>query len=175
VAEPVPEWAFERITVIDPDPGWAGQAAELSEQLGGLLARWLTTEVHHVGSTAVPGLAAKPVLDLMAGVTDLDQAPAIAAVLADHAWHHVPPKLDEHDYRRFFVHVVDGHRHAHLHLMRPDTGHWRRHLEFRDRLRVDPALRGAYAGLKRRLAAEHADDREAYTEAKSAFITSAIA
>ena len=110
----------------------------------------------------------------MAGVTDLDQAPAIAAVLAGHGWHYVPPKLDEHAYRRFFVHVVGGHRHAHLHLMRPDTDHWRRHLDFRDRLRADPALRDRYATLKRRLAAEHADDREAYTEAKSAFITSAI-
>jgi GrpB-like predicted nucleotidyltransferase (UPF0157 family) len=174
MAEPVPQWAFERVTVIEPDPGWSGQAAELSEQLGGLLGRWLTAEVHHIGSTAVPGLAAKPVLDLMAGIADLDQAPAIAAVLVGHDWHYVPPELDGHDYRRFFVHVLDGHRHAHLHLMRPDTDRWQRQLAFRDRLRADPALRDRYAALKRRLAAEHAADRETYSEAKSAFITGAV-
>lgn len=174
MAEPVPQWAFERVTVVEPDPDWAGQAAELSEQLGGLLDRWLTTQVHHIGSTAVPGLAAKPILDLMAGVTDLDQAPEMAVALAGHGWHYVPPELDARPSRRHFVHVVGGHRHAHLHLMRPGTADWQRHLDFRDRLRADPALRDAYAELKQRLATVHAADREAYTEAKSAFIAGTI-
>jgi GrpB-like predicted nucleotidyltransferase (UPF0157 family) len=56
----------------------------------------------------------------------------------------------------------------------PDTEHWRRHLAFRDRLRADPELRGQYAELKRRLAAAHTGDREAYTQAKSGFIDQAL-
>jgi GrpB-like predicted nucleotidyltransferase (UPF0157 family) len=174
VTEPVPAWAREPIAIVDPDPSWPVQAAELRGQLGGLLTRWLATDIHHVGSTSVPGLAAKPILDLMAGIADLDAAPDIAATLAGHGWHYVPPKLDERDYRRFFVQVVDGHRHAHLHLMRPDTDDWYRHLAFRDRLRADEELRGRYAELKRRLAAAHTEDREAYTEAKSDFVNRAL-
>ena len=169
-----PGWAYEPISVVEPDPGWAGQAAELRAQLGGLLDRWQISDIQHVGSTAVPGLAAKPILDLMAGCTDLDQAPEIAEALAGHGWHHVPRELDEQPHRRFFVHVVDGHRHAHLHLMQPGSADWQRHLEFRDRLRADPALRDEYAALKRRLAAAHVGDREAYTEAKADFIEQAL-
>ena len=170
----MPGWAVEPIRIVDPDPGWAAQADALREQLAGLLSRWLTTDIEHVGSTAVPGLAAKPILDLMAGVADLDAAPEIATALAGHGWHYVPPELDERDYRRFLVHVLDGHRHAHLHLMRPDTEHWHRHLAFRDRLRAEPALRDEYAELKRRLATAHGGDRETYTEAKSDLINQAL-
>jgi GrpB-like predicted nucleotidyltransferase (UPF0157 family) len=170
----VPAWAHEAISIVEPDPGWAGQAAELRAQLGGLLTRWQVSDIQHIGSTAVPGLAAKPILDLMAGCTDLDRAPEIAAALAGHGWHYVPPELDEQPHRRFFVHVVDGHRHAHLHLIRPGTEHWQRHLAFRDRLRADQELRDEYAALKRRLAAAHASDRETYTQAKSGFIGQAL-
>jgi GrpB-like predicted nucleotidyltransferase (UPF0157 family) len=165
-----PGWAYEPISIVEPDPGWGSQAAALRARLGGLLGRWQIDDIEHVGSTAVPGLAAKPILDLMAGCTDLDQAPEIAEALAEDGWHYVPLELDERPYRRFFVHVVDGHRHAHLHLIRPATEHWQRHLAFRDRLRADPRLRDEYAALKRRLAAAHAEDREAYTQAKSDFI-----
>lgn len=174
MTESAPGWAFEPVSVVDPDPDWPRRAGELREQLVGPLGRWLTTDIHHVGSTAVPGLPAKPILDLMAGVTDLGQAPEIAAVIAGSGWHYVPPELDQRPSRRHFVHVVGGHRHAHLHLMRPGTADWQRHLDFRDRLRADPALRDEYAALKRRLAAVHAGDREAYTEAKSGFIAAAL-
>jgi GrpB-like predicted nucleotidyltransferase (UPF0157 family) len=172
--EPVPSWAIEPIRIVDPDPAWAVQAAELRAQLAGPLDRLQLADIHHVGSTAVPGLAAKPILDLMAGCTELDRAPEIAAALAGSGWHYVPPELDEQPYRRFFVHVVDGHRHAHLQLMRPDTERWQRQLDFRDRLRADAGLRDEYAALKRRLAGVHADDREAYTQAKAGFINRAL-
>jgi GrpB-like predicted nucleotidyltransferase (UPF0157 family) len=174
MTESAPGWAYEPISIVDPDPSWPAQAAELRAQLGGLLDRWQIGDLQHIGSTAVPGLPAKPILDLMAGCTDLGQASEIAAALVEHGWHHVPRELDGQPDRRFFVHVVDGHRHAHLHLMRPGTERWQRHLAFRDRLRADPGLRDAYAALKRRLASAHADDREAYTEAKSGFIDQAL-
>lgn len=120
----------------------------------------------------MPGLVAKPVIDLQAPVRGVDDVPV--AALAEHGWALVPPELDERPWRRFFVHVVDGHRAAHLHVLPADST-WRRdHLAFRDALRADPRLRDAYADLKRRLAAEHGDDREAYTQAKTAFVRAVL-
>ena len=86
----------------------------------------------------------------------------------------VPPELDRRAWRRLFV-LPDGDRRAaHLHVTTADTPRWREQLAFRDRLRADPALRDDYAALKRRLAAAHAGDREAYTAGKGAFVARAL-
>jgi GrpB-like predicted nucleotidyltransferase (UPF0157 family) len=82
-----------------------------------LLRPWLTSEVEHVGSTAVLGLPAKPIIDLTAPIASFDDAATIAAVMAPRGWHHVPPKLDGRPWRRFFVLVEDERRAAHLHLL----------------------------------------------------------
>jgi len=131
--------------------------------------------VEHVGSTSIPGLAAKPILDFQAQVTDLDSAPQVAAVLAPQGWHLVPPELDQRPWERFFVRVADERRRAHLHLFGVDAPHWYERLAFRDALRADPALVDAYATLKTDLAAQHRDDREAYTRAKDTFVRRVLA
>ena len=170
-----PAWATERVEIAAADPGWAGRGEACAAELDHLLAPWLRGPVEHVGSTAVPGLAAKPVLDLQAPVGDLGAADEMAAVLRPLGWHLVPPDLDERDWRRFFVLVVDGHRGAHLHVLAADST-WRRdHLDFRDALRADPAVRDAYADLKRHLAVRHGEDREAYTDAKADFVRAVLA
>ena len=165
-----PAWATEPVTVLPADAGWAVAGAAEVAELRALLAPWRVSDVKHVGSTSVPGLAAKPVLDVMAGLPELDRAPQIAAALAPYDWHYVPPELDGRDHRRFFVRVRDGHRYAHLHLLDPAGQRWRDQLAFRDALRAEPALVAEYAALKRALAAQLADDREAYSEAKTAFV-----
>ena len=86
----------------------------------------------------------------------------------------VPPDLDQRPWRRFFVKVADGRRSAHLHVMSPDSPRWRQQLNFRDALRADPVLTAEYAALKRTLADQYADDREAYTAAKADFIRSVL-
>jgi GrpB-like predicted nucleotidyltransferase (UPF0157 family) len=126
--------------------------------------------VEHVGSTAVPGLAAKPILDLQALIVDLHCAPRIAATLVPAGWHYVDPELDDRPWRRLFVKVIAGRRTAHLHLMTENSARWREQLVFRDALRGDPTLAESYATLKRALAAQHPDDREAYTAGKSEFV-----
>lgn len=131
--------------------------------------------MHHVGSTAVPGLAAKPVLDLMAGVATLTAGDPVAAALAPTGWHLVPPELDARPWRRLLVQVCHGRRAAHLHLLRPDDPRWSDQLRFRDLLRADAALADRYAALKRSAAAAHPDDREAYTAAKTAFVQDTLA
>lgn len=77
-----PTWATAGVEVCPADPQWRRRGERLCEEMDVVLARWLTARVEHVGSTAVPGLAAKPILDLQAAVDDLSCAPAVAVALA---------------------------------------------------------------------------------------------
>lgn len=128
----------------------------------------------HVGSTAVPGLAAKPVVDLMAPVRSLTASEEADAVLAGCGWRLVPPDLDQRPWRRLHVLPEDDRRLAHLHLIEPDHPRWHEALAFRDRLRREPDLAAEYARLKRQAARRHGRDREVYTQAKSAFVEAVL-
>lgn len=142
-----------------------------------LLASWLVDGVEHVGSTAVSGLAAKPIIDLMASVRNPETVVGQAGErLAADGWCYVPPELDQHAWRRFFVKpdTTGQHRVAHLHVIRAGHPRWDEQLAFRDALREDAGLALRYADLKRRLAAEHPDDREAYTAAKGGFVADVL-
>ncbi len=142
-----------------------------------LLAPWLDDGVEHVGSTAVPGLAAKPIIDLMASVNDPDVVVEQASQrLAADGWCYVPPELDGRPWRRFFVKPdASGQRRmAHLHVIPSGHVRWAEQLAFRDILRRDDQLARRYAELKRRLTDQHGHDREAYTEAKATFIAEAL-
>jgi GrpB-like predicted nucleotidyltransferase (UPF0157 family) len=86
----------------------------------------------------------------------------------------VPPEIDRRPWRRFFVRVVDGRRVMHLHVMTLECPRWREQVIFRDALRADEKLVERYAALKRTLAAQHADDREAYSAAKSDFVRAVL-
>jgi GrpB-like predicted nucleotidyltransferase (UPF0157 family) len=163
------------VVIVGPDQDWPRQAAAERLRLLDLLRPWLADDIHHVGSTAVPGLPAKPILDLLAGVRSLDDAPEIARALAPDDWHHVAPELDGRPWERFFVKVAADRRVAHLHLMDPGTPRWAELLRFRDRLRARPDLAAEYADRKRRLAGDHPDDREAYTRGKAAFVRRVLA
>lgn len=165
-----PSWAAESVEVVDYDPRWAVRGVQERDLLQSLLAPWRTDDVEHIGSTAVPGLAAKPILDLQAPVVSLEVADAVAGTLALYGWHYVPPHLDRRPYRRFFVKVVEGRRAAHLHLMANDALRCRQQLSFRDALRGDSDLVRAYANLKTLLTEQHQYDREAYSSGKEQFI-----
>jgi GrpB-like predicted nucleotidyltransferase (UPF0157 family) len=169
-----PAWATETVEVRPPDPAWRERGERERRLLEASLAPWLVAAVEHVGSTAVPGLAAKPILDLQAAVTDLRVAPRIAATLAPVGWHRVAPDLDRRPWRGFFVKVSSDRRVAHLHVMTTDTARWEEQLRFRDALRADPKLVESYAALKTDLAAQHTLDRESYTAAKSDFIRAVV-
>lgn len=165
-----PAWAQQHVEVVEADPTWARQAADLATDLQRRLAPWLDGPVEHVGSTAVPGLPAKPVLDLLAPVTSLADAALADDVLAAAGWHLVPPELDGRPWRRMHVLAEGGRRLAHLHLVASTHPHRRELVRFRDLLRAEPDLAAEYARIKRRAAAAHGHDREAYTRAKAAFV-----
>jgi GrpB-like predicted nucleotidyltransferase (UPF0157 family) len=127
--------------------------------------------LEHFGSTAIPGLAAKPIIDILIAVRSLADARATfvsALRKLDYVYWADNPKRD----RMFFVKGMppfgSGRSH-HVHVTEPDGELWRR-LAFRDYLRVHPEEAAIYEQLKRRLAAEHPTDREAYTDAKSAYV-----
>jgi GrpB-like predicted nucleotidyltransferase (UPF0157 family) len=165
-----PAWATESVRLQPADPGWAERGAQAATALAATLEPWLTGPVEHVGSTAVPGLTAKPVLDLQAPVRDLADADAVAEVLAPAGWHLVPAELDGRDDERLLIQAEGDHRVGHLHLMLAFAPGWSARLTFRDALRSDDALRATYAALKTELAAVHAEDREGYTDAKAEFV-----
>jgi GrpB-like predicted nucleotidyltransferase (UPF0157 family) len=168
-------WITEPILVVEYDPRWAARAHMLIERLTARLDPWLTDKIEHVGSTAVPGLSAKPVIDLMAPVSTLDEAPAVEAALAPDPWHWLAPAMDSLSAeRRIFVQAVDGQRGAHLHLAISGGAYWHNILLFRDRLREDNQLADQYSALKLQLAVD-APNRDAYAAGKSAFIARVIA
>jgi GrpB-like predicted nucleotidyltransferase (UPF0157 family) len=134
-----PAWATEKVEVRPPDASWQQRGEQERRLLEVALAPWLVAPVEHVGSTAVPGQAAKPTLDMQAAVADLGCAPDLAIALGPDTWHHVPAHLDGRPWRRFFVKVIDGHRAAHLHVMSRDGARWSEQLAFRDALRADAA------------------------------------
>jgi GrpB-like predicted nucleotidyltransferase (UPF0157 family) len=178
VSDDRPAWADEKPELSPYDPAWPARADTDRRELATLLGPWLTGDVEHIGSTSVPGLTAKPIVDLMAAAPDLDATVAATGDrLAEAGWWYVPPALDGRPWRRFFVKpdATGTRRLAHLHVIAAGHPRYADQLTFRDALRADPALAARYAGLKQRLSAEHHDDREAYTEAKAGFVTEVLA
>lgn len=156
------------VSIVEYDSSWPRRFEEELRQLEPGLDEWLDGGIHHVGSTAVAGLAAKPVIDIMAGVSDLEDARAAVPVLESLGY--MFWEWDPHPWRLWFLKPEPSHRTHHLHLVEPDHPEFRAKLAFRDRLRHDTVLREGYEQLKRELAAAHPNDRDAYTDAKSAFV-----
>ena len=130
--------------------------------------------IEHIGSTAVPGMGAKPIIDVMIGVTDLAMIERRMAELQADGYRYVREFERSMPMRRYFVktHAQPGHFHVHAVIL--DSPFWKSHLAFRDALRRDAKLAADYWKLKQRLAARYPNDREAYTDGKSAFIREAM-
>ncbi len=162
------------IEVVDYDPEWPrrfeGAAARLRAAAPALIVA-----VEHIGSTAVPGLAAKPIVDLMPAVAaghpaDLDRCVAPIVALG---YEYIQKYEDEMPYRRFFRLRRAGRQHN-VHLVELGGEFWARHLAFRDILRTHPQVAAQYAALKRSLALR-CDDVGDYTDAKTGFIEATLA
>jgi GrpB-like predicted nucleotidyltransferase (UPF0157 family) len=163
----------EPIALLDHAPAWHERFIAQRDRLTQLLRPWLAGVPEHVGSTAVPGLRAKPIVDIMAPVRSLDAArKAVPALQAD-GWLFWPDDPNRH-YRLWFLRPTPAARTHHLQLMQHDHPELRNLLLFRDALRDDPALHQAYAALKDRLARRHRSDRNAYSDAKSDFVRAVL-
>jgi GrpB-like predicted nucleotidyltransferase (UPF0157 family) len=165
--------ADQPVHIAEYDPAWQDLFAEQVGQVSAVLAPWLAAPIEHVGSTSVPGLAAKPVVDMLAAVRSLASAQDAVAPLTERGWLFWPDDPNRH-YRLWFLRPRPEARTHHLHVMAHDDPHARAVIAFRDALRADPALVAEYADLKARLASQHKQNRNAYTNAKGEFIARAL-
>ena len=159
------------LVVLKPyDPRWA-RLFEQEERLIRTGLGPLAVDVQHVGSTSVPGLAAKPILDIAVGVHHLGDALRCKVPLERLGYEHAPwAGLDEN------VVFGKGRPRTHLvHVVEYAGEGWRAYIQFRDALRGSPELRREYEALKQDLAARYPEARSAYTEAKGAFIQTVLA
>ncbi len=153
------------VVLADHNPRWAElyeeEAARIREALGPVVLA-----MEHYGSTSIPGIKAKPIIDILVGVASLDDAlnhiAAMSAIGYDYAadagvpMHHIFGK---------------GVARTHLvHFVEYDSYRWHEAVRFRDRLRAEPDEAAAYERLKTELAAMHPNDRAAYTEGKTTFV-----
>ena len=135
------------------------------------LRPWLKGSIEHVGSTAVPGLKAKPIIDIMVGVKDLENAEGAIDILQNSGYCYYPYKADV---MHWFCKPTPHYRTHHLHLVPYDSSLWRERIKFRDILRIHGEVASEYEALKISLANELSDDRESYTEQKWPFIERAL-
>lgn len=161
----------EPIYLVPYDPTWPRQFDEERARLAHVLSPWLTGTIEHIGSTAVPGLMAKPVIDIMAGVRDLASSLDARAALASLDYVYFPYRPDV---MHWFCKPSPARRTHHLHLVPVQSALWTERLLFRDYLRSSPAAAAEYTALKVSLAAHHGSDREAYTAAKGGFVRSIL-
>ena len=159
--------AFE---VVAYDPSWPGRYEQWHDRLDGQLAD-AALRIEHVGSTAVPGLPAKPTIDIQVSVADLDDESRYVAKIEQ-----AGVQLRSRDaLHRFFRPFAGQPRDVHVHVCPAGSGWEREHLLFRDYLRSHPDARDAYARVKREAAQVWSDDRIAYTEAKTGVILDLLA
>ena len=155
------------VEIVPYDSSWPIRFQEEADVLRRALATWLAGAIEHIGSTAIPGLAAKPVIDIMAGVQTLEESRPAIAVATELGYSYAPYQADR---EHWFCKPSPAFRTHHLHLIPTGTPQWLRPIAFRDYLRAYATVAGEYEALKRRLAQEHRLDREAYTQAKRPFI-----
>jgi GrpB-like predicted nucleotidyltransferase (UPF0157 family) len=159
--------ALGHVFIARPDPSWPEHFSQEREWLRPFLGR-IADELQHYGSTAVPGLSAKPIIDMMAPVTSLDQADELGKQLAKARYRKIDAGFFK---RRFFRKDVEGADHAyHLHLVVSPTWPLKNELLLRDWLIQHSDIARVYEALKVKLAAVYGDNMPRYTEGKTSFL-----
>ena len=162
------------VIVVPYDEAWPLLYQEERARIERAIGPWVE-EIEHVGSTAVPGLAAKPIIDIMVGVKGLEDSPILVERLVGIGYEYVPEFERVMPFRRYFRKVREGRLTHHIHLVeRSNVEWWERHVLFRDYLRAHPETAQEYGRLKRNLAERFRRDREAYTDAKTDFVAGVI-
>jgi len=159
------------IELVEYDPRWpavyACEAARILAACPGVFAR-----IEHIGSASVPGLCAKPIIDIMPGAASFADGLRAVAPMEGLGYAY----FGEHGIagRHYFDLRAGGRVVVHVHVFTLGSADWERHLLFRDYLRAHPAAAAEYAALKRGLAARYRDERALYTDAKGAFINAVV-
>ncbi|MFC7204386.1 GrpB family protein [Haloferax namakaokahaiae] len=169
--EPALGLARGTVELVSYDPRWRDaydrEVARLDPRIDEYVLGF-----EHVGSTSIPGLAAKPILDILALVSDLGETDALARELEELGYEERPN--DEVPDRRFFARGPESRRTHYLSVTERGSECHRDQVAFRDALRADSDRRDEYESLKRALESSHRENRSAYTSAKSSFVQSVI-
>ena len=162
---------IETVRIVPHDVRWADLFEEARSELIAAMGQSIL-DVYHVGSTSVPGLCAKPVLDLLVSIADLRQGAALVPQLAELGYELRPDDIPD---RLFFRRHRGSIRTHHLSLAEPTSHYYAVTIAFRDALRRDGALAAGYGDLKLQLARRFPMDRQSYQDGKSQFVLSALA
>lgn len=157
-----------RAEVAEYDPGWPEVYKKEAAIIKGLLGD-LAVDIQHVGSTSVPGLPAKPVIDIGVAVRIMDDIPEIIEILKKNGYVF---EGDWEDEGGIFVvkESAPGVRTLHVHIVGKNDIQWNNYIIFRDALRNEDEIRDQYLALKKELAEKYSDDRVKYTSSKHDFI-----
>jgi len=160
------------VRLVAPTPDWKEAFEQerclLRERLGAV-----ALDIQHVGSTAVPGLPAKPIIDIAIAVARLDDYAGCVDPLAAIGYTYFPERNPPED--RFFAKGPEACRTHYLHFVAIDGEPWRNYLLFRDYLVAHPQMLATYTELKRKMARRYASDRRSYTASKSTFVAEVLA
>jgi GrpB-like predicted nucleotidyltransferase (UPF0157 family) len=164
----------ENVSVVPYDPQWTVMFQKEKMHLLSCLPKTLIKRIEHFGSTAVPGLAAKPIVDMLVEVSSLDKTreiipPILEAQGYDYFWRPTWGDDTPPFYAWFIKRNSQGHRTHHIHMVEAHFEHWGR-LLFKDYLIDHPQVAREYAVLKQRLSDVYKNDRVEYTKAKTDFI-----
>jgi GrpB-like predicted nucleotidyltransferase (UPF0157 family)/prolyl-tRNA editing enzyme YbaK/EbsC (Cys-tRNA(Pro) deacylase) len=157
------------VVMVPYDPKWPEQYKVESEAIKSVMGSYLQA-LEHIGSTAIPGLPAKPIIDILGGVFNLEDFIFYITGLEKIGYQYIPEFEAQLPERRYLTRSENNKTLIHLHLVETTSAFWKNHLAFRDRLLADDQLRDAYGRLKTELANKYGKDRVGYTDAKSSFI-----
>ena len=163
----------EDVSLAPYDPRWPALFLQEAERLSALFPQLLNVE--HIGSTAVPGMSAKPIIDILAGVQSMAVADGLFERILARGYTTSREFNASLADRRWFMRSSGGRRTHHLHVVVHLGQVWQERLRFRDLLLQNPSVAESYSQLKAELAVRFQHDREAYTNAKAEFISAAIA
>ncbi|MCE7744176.1 MAG: GrpB family protein [Candidatus Heimdallarchaeota archaeon] len=161
----------EKVRIVVYNPNWPEIYKLEKEKIKEKIDEYIAS-IDHIGSTAIEGLVAKPIVDILIGLNSLDDAQFCIPKLEELNYEYVPEFEDVLPDRRYFRKppTDQGSRDFHVHMVEIKTYFWKRQLIFRDYLRKFPEVANEYGELKLKLAADLQDDREAYSEGKTDFI-----
>jgi len=156
-----------RVEVVPYNPQWPHRYKSEAELLAGTLSQELII-VHHIGSTAIPGMSAKPIIDILAEVRSIEHIDSFNPAMLKLGY------MPKGEYgipgRRFFIKGTEDERSCHLHVFQTSNPEIARHLRFRDYMIAHPAKAAEYASLKEYLASRFPNDIDGYMQGKDAFI-----
>jgi GrpB-like predicted nucleotidyltransferase (UPF0157 family) len=155
------------VTLAEYDPAWTNEF-EQEKRLLQQVFKDRVLAIEHIGSTAVPGLAAKPIIDIEVGLCKLDDYKELVPLVEALGYHFMPDRIfDEYV---FMPKGPEERRTHYLHFAAVGSNEWNNVIHFRDILRANPKIRDEYAAIKSELAAANANDRSTYTTRKAEFI-----